>query len=84
MQSDLNIYEGLTTQTEVSYSKNIREFFEVSVDEESGNDVLRAPFLPPGLSCFIHCKKTSFHREVISSIEEIISRPIPLPPLGPL
>ncbi len=56
----------------------------MSTNKETGNDELRAPFLPPGFSCFIHCKKNAFHREMINSIEEILSKPIPLPLLGPL
>ena len=62
LQSDLAVYEGQTTQTEVVNTKNFREFFEVETDKVTGNDVLRAPSLPAGFACYFRCEKNDFHK----------------------
>jgi len=56
------VYEGQTTKTEVIFSKNLNEFFDIAYDEGTGSTFLKAPFTPPGFVCFIHFKKSDAYR----------------------
>jgi hypothetical protein len=56
-QTEFSLYAGQTTESEIVYTKNILEYFDVNYDEEEKKDYLVASSIPAGFACLIQCKK---------------------------
>lgn len=83
-QTDLSLYEGLTTQSEVVKTENLLEYFDILYDGSAKRHILKGTTLPPGFACLVECSKPEEELEAIEAARELVGKPINLPPLGAL
>lgn len=65
--------------SEIVHSRNIREFFDITNNNEKGNQVLLSNEIPVGFACVIECRKTKERVNAIREVRDLVNRPIRLP-----